>query len=64
MTTIEIVLMWHDGRISRTNIAIDDTGNVIRVGADGVEREFEPTGTINDEGVELYRELTAGDLVE
>ena len=62
MTTIEIVLMWQDGRISRTNVEIDATGNIIRVGADGVEREFEPTGTINDEGVELYRELIAGDL--
>ena len=62
MTTVEIVLLWQDGRISRTNVDIDATGNIIRVGADGVEREFEPTGTINDEGVELYRELIAGDL--
>ena len=62
MSTIEIVLMWQDGRISRTNVEIDATGNIIRVDADGVEREFEPTGTINDEGVELYRELIARDL--
>ena len=60
--TIEVVLMWQDGRISRTNVEADETGNIIRVGADGVEREFEPTGTINDEGVELYRERIAGDM--
>jgi hypothetical protein len=62
MATIEVILMWQDGRISRTNVAIDETANISRVGADGVEREFEPTGTINDEGVELYREVIAGDL--
>ena len=62
MVTIEVILMWHDGRISRTNVAIDELANINRVGADGVEREFEPTGTINDEGVELYREVIAGDM--
>ena len=62
MATIEVILMWQDGRISRTNVAIDELANINRVGADGVEREFEPTGTINDEGVELYREVIAGDM--
>ena len=62
MATIEVILMWQDGRISRTNVATGETANINRVGADGVEREFEPTGTINDEGVELYREVIAGDM--
>ena len=62
MVTIEVILMWQDGRISRTKVAIDELANIKRVGADGVEREFEPTGTINDEGVELYREVIAGDM--
>lgn len=62
MATIEVILMWQDGRISRTNAATGETAHIKRVGADGVEREFEPTGTINDEGVELYREVIADDM--